>query len=402
MTVARPCRSSIEGFTCNNVLSVLTDTNAVVLTTNKAFEANLRASILGKNCNCLQKLGDPRNSISNTAIRTALKNRRPLVTHLLNVNSDGHEYLVVISIRPIFDSSGSIHGFYSLQLPMLHVTPYKGSLPILIPPSERHPYRRFYETQYTEEEASLVHEIDILFPDIIGKKRESINNKKEITFLQKRLVADTKAKTREKMAMDVFEGYKKYVEDGISSDEDSSDSELDLLVKLPDELPNVSHPLVYRLQSLTSDERVHHLGELREVATSEFFEAISDSDADRVSFLLDTLAATCPPLLDVNVFTEHGLTACHIAAHKGDLNMLKLLVARGANLLTHKWHYTVWAHALNSVSKGLGCTQQVLDWLHINGAENLAIMGNASLVSKYTKAYRAAAKKSRRKNRNSI
>ncbi len=69
--------------------------------------------------------------------------------------------------------------------------------------------------------------------------------------------------------------------------------------------------------------------------------------------------------------------------------MLKILVLEfKADLLKHRWNYTVWAHALNSISKGLGCTQQVLDWLQIYGAENLAINGKKSIVGKYTYEYR--------------
>ena len=398
LVLGAPDRDTVEEFAYQNAGAVLTDARAIVKTTNHAFTANVRASILGKNCNCLERRGDTRNDISNLQIRNALKARRAVVTHLVNHNLDGHEYLVVISIRPIVDANGTLRGYYSLQLPMLHVIPYRGSLPMLIPPSERHPYRRFYETDYTREEASLAQEIDVLFPDIVGQKRDAILKQKEERYLTNRLRADEKAKVRTQRTMRAFEGYDKFVEAGISSDsEDSmpdSASEDECVFLLPDIV--VSHPLVYRLKALCADERLRHLDELRRVASGEFFEAVEAADVKRVTFLLETLSNTEPWLLHANVFNEKDLTACHIAAHRGDMPLLQLLVARGANLLCHRWHYTVWAHALNSISKGLGCTQEVLDWLKINGAENLAIMGERSVVGKYTQAYRKAYSKSKR------
>ena len=386
MFIRNPCRETVESFICNNVLSVLTDSKAAVTTTNQAFDSNARDTIIGKNCNCLQKRGDTRNDISNIQIRNALRQNKSVVTHLINYNSDGHEYLVVISIRPIFNSHGNLQGYYSLQIPILHVTPYKDSLPILIPPSERHPYRRFYETDYTQEDTTLIKEIDLLFPDIVGIKREAILKKKEETYLRKRLHADEKAKTRQQMTMDIFEGYQQFIEGNISSDPDS-DEEEEEEVPAVTKLPALNHPLVFRLKALTENERLHQIDDLCKIAASDFFEAVSAADIGRCTFLLNTLSTTNPPLLDINVSNDKNFTACHIAAHRGDLDMLKLLVARGADLLTHRWHYTVWAHALNSISKGLGCTQQILDWLKINGADNLAIRGDKSLVNKYTNMY---------------
>jgi len=370
MFIANASVDTVEDFKCNNVLSVLTDTKAIVKTTNNAFDANLRASIIGKNCNCLQQHNDFRNSDSNRKIRRVLRSCQSLVTHLVNRNADGHEYLVVISIKPIFDSSGKLSGFYSLQLPLLHVTPTKQTLPILIPKIEHN----------DTDEQFVSDQIDQLFPDIIGAKRTVNVNTKEQSYLMKRLMADEKAKSRTQMTMQIFEGYQQYVEDGIS--ESDSDKE-DAAVSLP---VIVRHPVLLRYKMLSDHEREIQVDDMSQIVQNEFMEYVKNSNYKRVRLILKQMPHA---LLDINYINERECTACHIAAHKGDLEMLKILVSEfKADLLTHRWNYTVWAHALNSISKGLGCTQQILDWLQINGAENLAICGDQSVVRRYTEEYR--------------
>ena len=91
------------------------------------------------------------------------------------------------------------------------------------------------------------------------------------------------------------------------------------------------------------------------------------------------------PLLDVNRRDPRGLSPTHHAAHLGSLKMLELLVDTWkADLSAMDSGYSVWAHALNSVSKGLGCTQQVLDWLEIRGAEQF----HSGKVAEYTEEFR--------------
>ncbi len=91
------------------------------------------------------------------------------------------------------------------------------------------------------------------------------------------------------------------------------------------------------------------------------------------------------PLIEINKRDRHGLTATHHAAHTGSITMLSLLVETWkADLSAMDAGYSVWSHALNSVSKGLGCTQQTLDWLKIRGAEE----HHTGVVQEYTEEYR--------------
>lgn len=384
LRIEQPCRSSIEEFESDGVMAVMTDMDARVTATNTAFDENTRTTeVSGKNCNCLQRRDDPRNQASNAAIREAIRQTVDITVPLVNINRDGHEYLVLVSIRPILGKSGNLMGFYSVQAPLLHVTPVHELLGIveISPPIERNSFEAM--------ELDMIEQIDALFPDLIGEKRIANVNRLECKFLAKRLQP-----TKRKQQWKAFEGFDEYVENGISSGSDSEDEDVDQLPlvasKSSEEVrqPTVCETtLTKQWATLTAHEQEQNrdvfVAEVRDV----FFDAVHSADYARIQ---DTLAEYVPlGLLDVNAFNAHGLTACHIAAHKGDLTMLRLLVDDwGASLLTHRWNYTVWAHALNSLSKGVGCTQRVLDWLMRHGAEDLNAMGNRSLVAKYTRAYR--------------
>ena len=64
-----------------------------------------------------------------------------------------------------------------------------------------------------------------------------------------------------------------------------------------------------------------------------------------------------------------GLTAMHVAAGLGKTDMVRILLDSGGDINASPLGYSVYAHALNSVSKGLGATQQTLDFLVRHGAK---------------------------------
>jgi CheY-like chemotaxis protein len=72
---------------------------------------------------------------------------------------------------------------------------------------------------------------------------------------------------------------------------------------------------------------------------------------------------------DINGTNEHGLTALHVAAGLGRHEMIAVLIQEKADVNAAPNGYTPYAHALNSVTKGIGATQQTLDLLHLNGAK---------------------------------
>ena len=72
---------------------------------------------------------------------------------------------------------------------------------------------------------------------------------------------------------------------------------------------------------------------------------------------------------DINGTNEHGLTALHVAAGLGRHEMIAVLIQEKADVNGAPNGYTPYAHALNSVTKGIGATQQTLDLLHLNGAK---------------------------------
>ena len=89
--------------------------------------------------------------------------------------------------------------------------------------------------------------------------------------------------------------------------------------------------------------------------------------------------------MDVNQFLHEGLTPLHVAAGVGNVPICKILVdAWGADLNASQFEYSVFQHALNSVSKGL-TDEKALDWLQIKGA-NVAMNPN-SKISRYTKEF---------------
>ena len=110
----------------------------------------------------------------------------------------------------------------------------------------------------------------------------------------------------------------------------------------------------------------------KKITMGELLEAINTSNISLTKYLWNQLAnpnsniklgekiriEKLPPLLNINGFDDKNVTACHYAAAKGNLKILELLVDEWkADILCHRYHYTVWCHALNSVSKGLGCDE---------------------------------------------
>ena len=164
------------------------------------------------------------------------------------------------------------------------------------------------------------------------------------------------------------------------------------------------HYLIAIALSGSLAERKSQWENLQKDATRELVEAINTSNISLTKYLLNQLAnpnsniklgekiriEKLPPLLNINGFDDKNVTACHYAAAKGNLKILELLVDEWkADILCHRYHYTVWCHALNSVSKGLGCDDKVLNWLKARGAENLQMVdgNNSSFAKKYTQQY---------------
>lgn len=105
---------------------VFTDTKAIVKAVDRLFE---KRNIIGNNCAQLQNRNDPRNDEGNIAIRFAMQTRSPVITELINLNEDGHEFINLISIIPVsytnYRGQTLLTGFYSFQFPMGTVTVYR-------------------------------------------------------------------------------------------------------------------------------------------------------------------------------------------------------------------------------------------------------------------------------------
>lgn len=87
------------------------------------------------------------------------------------------------------------------------------------------------------------------------------------------------------------------------------------------------------------------------------------------------------PLMDVNRILHEGISPLHVAAAVGSVEIMKILVdAWGAEIDNSIHGYSVFQHALNSVSKGI-TDEKALDWLQIRGANTY--MNPCSKVSKY-------------------
>jgi hypothetical protein len=87
------------------------------------------------------------------------------------------------------------------------------------------------------------------------------------------------------------------------------------------------------------------------------------------------------PLMDVNRLLHEGLSPLHVAAGVGSVPIMKILVdAWDANIDNSLHGYSVFQHALNSVSKGM-TDEKALDWLQIRGANTY--MNPDSKVSRY-------------------
>jgi hypothetical protein len=91
------------------------------------------------------------------------------------------------------------------------------------------------------------------------------------------------------------------------------------------------------------------------------------------------------PLMDVNRILHEGISPLHVAAAVGSVEIMKILVdAWGADLDNSIHGYSVFQHALNSVSKGI-TDEKALDWLQIRGANTY--MNPCSKVGKYCQEF---------------
>jgi hypothetical protein len=91
------------------------------------------------------------------------------------------------------------------------------------------------------------------------------------------------------------------------------------------------------------------------------------------------------PLLAINQFNKEGLTPLHVAAGVGSVAIMELLVdAWDAELDLKIWDYSVYQHALNSVSKGIS-DEKALDWLQIRGANRA--LNVESRIGRYTEEF---------------
>ena len=91
------------------------------------------------------------------------------------------------------------------------------------------------------------------------------------------------------------------------------------------------------------------------------------------------------PLLAINQFNKEGLTPLHVAAGVGSVAIMELLVdAWDAELDLKIWDYSVYQHALNSVSKGIS-DEKALDWLQIRGANRA--LNVESKIGRFTEEF---------------
>ena len=193
--------------------------------------------------------------------------------------------------------------------------------------------------------------------------------------------------------------------------EDCDDALLYRTSVSPRDVTAAPHYLITIALKGNAEERRSQWQALQQDATRELIDAVKTANISLVKYLLEQLASpsnvalskllVCeklPPLLDVNKFDDKNITACHHAAAKS-LEILKLLVDEWqADIFAHRYHYTVWCHALSSLSKGIGGDEAVVDFLKERGADNLdmegsggggARGGDSALANKYLKQYQA-------------
>ena len=323
---------------------------------------------------------------------------------------------------------------------------------------------RTHAHDYEQHEDMLIKSLDSMldFRDgNIANKRNMHLQEKEAIYLGKRLHADENAKgrinpvtgQREETNDGVFNGnYDGFVEEELVFSDISEDSDVDLsmdvlvasalegaqkthLKKKPNKHKknNKDRSVASLIAKVTEMEPEQRMCggwmELSRAATKLLIGAIEDGNLNDMREILQALASKPDknnqgkkatfsvrtdqlswsvhenngPLLNQNSRDKHGLSPTHHAAHLGDLQMLALLVDTwGASLGAMDLGYSVWAHALNSVSKGLGCTQQVLDWLQIRGAQEFHSGKVFEYSEEFRKGFALLAKKKEKAERKAL
>ena len=157
LVIEHPNMDSISSFKgTDGTFGVLTDKKSLVLTVNKDFSKYTGFdlhTLLGKNCNMLQRRFDSRNEKQLQLIREKMAKCESITTHLVNYTWDETEFLSIISIRPVFVERVHI-GFYSVQMPALWVSvgyPIKPSTPDPTPVA-----RRFARSRNVRDELAIM------------------------------------------------------------------------------------------------------------------------------------------------------------------------------------------------------------------------------------------------------
>jgi PAS domain S-box-containing protein len=69
--------------------------------------------VIGRNCRFLQ--GAETNPLTVTALREAIQARKRIIVDILNYKKDGSAFWNRLSLRPVFESDGSLRSFVGVQ-----------------------------------------------------------------------------------------------------------------------------------------------------------------------------------------------------------------------------------------------------------------------------------------------
>ena len=155
-----------------------------------------------------------------------------------------------------------------------------------------------------------------------------------------------------------------YSEGDSSDDEEEIQRKQDKVAKIKLEKSRIKEQEKQEEKEYQKAQKLKHKLAPKLTPAGEICRAIKEKD---MKCLLRSLVKH-PESIDA--VGENGLAALHVAAGIGDYEMCDILLAHGADVNNAtEGHYTPYSHALNSCSKGIGCTQQILDLLKRYGAE---------------------------------